>query len=252
MKHDIHSKQPLIVATQLKKQFRAEKGAVTHALRGIDITIHANEFVAIVGSSGSGKSTLLYCLSGLEAATEGEIKLVGETLRGTPTVTLSDNQSSSIGFVFQNYQLLPFLSVSENALLPAKYAHKTEEALTRLPEILERLGLSEKANQPVAGLSGGQQQRVAIARALVNEPRLIFADEPTGALDSTNAREVVTILSTIPNANRSVVMVTHDLEVASHADRILLLSDGKIVREMPRSNAGEILAALRSVTHKKV
>lgn len=147
----------------------------------------------------------------------------------------------------QNYQLLKFLSVRENILLPAKYTHTYDAAAERLPKLLEQLGLTEKADAKVSELSGGQQQRVAIARALINEPAIVFADEPTGALDTKNAGEVAGILETIPNQQRSVVMVTHDLEMAARARRILILSDGKIVKELGPSSAATILTEMRAV-----
>ncbi len=245
----IDSSQPLIRATSVKKQFAlATGGSTTTAVNDVTLSIGANEFVAIVGSSGSGKSTLLYCLSGLEQVTSGEVELLGEPLQyDGESAVLSPQQSSGIGFIFQNYQLLKFLSVRENILLPAKYTHTYDAAAERLPKLLEQLGLTEKADAKVSELSGGQQQRVAIARALVNEPAVVFADEPTGALDTKNAGEVAAILETIPNEQRSVVMVTHDLEMAARARRILILSDGKIVKELGPSSAATILTEMRAV-----
>ena len=241
--------QQLIKAIAVKKQFSlATSGTATTAVNDVSLTIGADEFVAIVGSSGSGKSTLLYCLSGLEQVTSGEVELLGEPLQyDGESAVLSPQQSSGIGFIFQNYQLLKFLSVRENILLPAKYTHTYDAAAERLPKLLEQLGLAEKADAKVSELSGGQQQRVAIARALVNEPAIVFADEPTGALDTKNAGEVATILETIPNKRRSVVMVTHDLEMAARARRILILSDGKIVKELGPSSAATILTEMRTV-----
>lgn len=243
------SSASLIEARTIRKQFTLiEGGAATIAVNDVSLSVGANEFVAIVGSSGSGKSTLLYCLSGLEQVTSGEVQLLGEPLQyDGESAVLSPEQSGGIGFIFQNYQLLKFLSVRENILLPAKYTHTYDAAAERLPKLLEQLGLAEKADAKVSELSGGQQQRVAIARALVNEPAIVFADEPTGALDTKNAGEVATILETIPNKRRSVVMVTHDLEMAARARRILILSDGKIVKELGSSSATTILTEMRAV-----
>ncbi len=243
----------LIVAKNVHKVFSGAEGATaTKALDGISLSVAPNEFVAIVGSSGSGKSTLLYCLSGLEQSTSGDVELLGAPLAfDGESATLTSRQAQGIGFVFQNYQLLKFLTVSENIMLPAKYSGTYAQAIARLPEMLERLGLAEKATAKIAELSGGQQQRVAIARALINESSIIFADEPTGALDTKNAHEVAAILETIPNEQRSVVMVTHDLEMAARASRILILSDGKILSELGKSTATEILAAMRAHKNKK-
>lgn len=222
------------------------------ALDDVSLSVGPNEFVAIVGSSGSGKSTLLYCLSGLEKIDDGTVELLGAPFRYIgQTADLSKRQSQGIGFVFQSYQLLAFLTVTENVLLPAKYAGNTARAIKQLPELLERLGLAEKADAKVSSLSGGQQQRVAIARALINEPSVIFADEPTGALDTKNAKEVINLLADIPNETRSVVMVTHDLEVAARANRVLILSDGKIVKELGKASAEQIFSAMNSVQEAK-
>lgn len=192
------------------------------ALRGVSLEVSPNEFVAIVGSFGSGKSTLLYCLSGLQKVSGGEVELLGDRFKYVgETVDLTKRQSEGVGFVLQSYQLLAFLTVRENILLPAKYAGNISSAIKKLPELLEKLGLGDKIDAKVSELSGGQQQRVSIARALINEPSLIFADEPTGALDTKNAREVIEMLRSIPNQNRSVLMVTHDLDMASRASRVL-------------------------------
>lgn len=235
-----------ITAQGIRKTFKTPDGkATTVAINDVSLSVGPNEFVAIVGSSGSGKSTLLYCLSGLEKIDGGDVSLLGAPFRYIgQTADLSKAQSQGIGFVFQSYQLLAFLTVTENILLPAKYAGKTAEALQRLPALLERLGLSEKADAKVNSLSGGQQQRVAIARALINEPSVIFADEPTGALDTRNAKEVIELLAAIPNEQRSVVMVTHDLEVAARASRVLVLQDGRIIQELGKSTAEQIFAAM--------
>lgn len=236
----------LIVANNIRKEFKTPDGkAKTVALQNVSLSVKPNEFLAIVGSSGSGKSTLLYCLSGLQKVTDGTVELLGDNLNYVgETVNLTKKQSEGVGFIFQSYQLLTFLTVRENILLPAKYTGNVEEASKKLPELLETLGLAEKIDARVSELSGGQQQRVAIARSLINEPTLIFADEPTGALDTKNAREVIKALSNMPNESRSVLMVTHDLEMASHASRILVLSDGKIVTELGKSNPAEILKAM--------
>jgi putative ABC transport system ATP-binding protein len=238
----------LIDAKSVSKQFTiAHSNTPLTVLDGVSLQVRPNEFVAIVGSSGSGKSTLLYCLSGLERVTDGRVSLVGEPLRyQNESAELTTRQSSGIGFIFQSYQLLKFLTVRENIMLPSKYNNSYKKAEAQLLPLLKQLDLEEKIDAKVSELSGGQQQRVAIARALINEPSVVFADEPTGALDTKNATEVASILKTIPNAKRSVVMVTHDLEMAAQASRVLVLSDGKIITELGPSSAPEILAAMRS------
>lgn len=237
----------LIEAQKLTKTFAiANSDATVTALNDVSFTVVPNEFVAIVGSSGSGKSTLLYCLSGLERVSDGQVSLLDKPLHyDGESAELAPEQSAGIGFIFQSYQLLKFLTVRENILLPAKYSGNYVEAQTRLAALLQQLGLEDKIDAKVSGLSGGQQQRVAIARALINEPSIVFADEPTGALDTKNAHDVAAILKTIPNAERSVVMVTHDLDMAASATRILVLSDGKIIAELGASTPAEILAAMR-------
>lgn len=238
--------QNLITASNVYKEFKTPDGkSKTVALHNVSLAVKPNEFVAIVGSSGSGKSTLLYCLSGLQKVTNGTVELLGDAFKYVgETVNLTKQQSEGVGFIFQSYQLLTFLTVRENILLPAKYSGKLDQATKKLPGLLEKLDLSEKVDAKVSGLSGGQQQRVAIARSLINEPSIIFADEPTGALDTKNAREVIRTLVNIPNESRSAVMVTHDLEMASQASRILVLSDGQIITELKKSTPAEILKAL--------
>lgn len=243
----------LISADSIRKHFTiTEAQPIVTALNDVSLKIVPNEFVAIVGSSGSGKSTLLYCLSGLEQVTSGKVSLLNEPfIYNGDSAELSRKQSDNIGFIFQNYQLLKFLTVCENIMLPSKYSGSYDEAEKRLRPLLKQLDLESKIDAKVSELSGGQQQRVAIARALINEPSIIFADEPTGALDTKNAQEVAAILETIPNEERSVVMVTHDLDMASRASRILVLSDGKIIAELGRSSASEILTAMRKGKQEK-
>ena len=197
-----------IVAREVKKSFsigRGSKRRVADVLRGVSLRVESGEMVGIVGPSGSGKSTLLYCLSGLEAADSGSIQMMGTQMVHAGRNALSRTRRDHVGFIFQSYNLIP----------------------------------SRR------DLSGGEQQRVAIARALAGGADVIFADEPTGALDSRNGRAVLSMLRRIADdPKRSVVMVTHDLEAASMADRILVLRDGQVAREMGRSTPAQILAAL--------
>ena len=200
--------------------------------------------VSIVGPSGSGKSTLLYCLSGLEAADEGSIEVMGRQVVHARRSVLAKIRSGHVGFVFQSYNLIPSLSVGDNVSLPARLAGRPMSA-RQTRAALESVGLAGRERDRPGDLSGGEQQRVAIARALVGGADVVFADEPTGALDSQNGREVLRMLRSIgDDPQRSVVMVTHDLEAASLADRVLVLRDGRVVRELGRSTAAQILEAM--------
>lgn len=236
-----------IIATDVRKSFSIGRGSErreTEVLKGISLNVQAGEMVGIVGPSGSGKSTLLYCLSGLEVADSGSIEIMGEQIVGTRRGTLSKIRREHVGFIFQSYNLIPSLSASDNVALPARLSgHPITKEQTS--SILESVGLGGREKSRPSDMSGGEQQRVAIARALASRASVVFADEPTGALDSQNGREVLGMLRDIGNdPKRSVVIVTHDLEAASLADRILVLKDGLVVREMGRSSASQILEAL--------
>lgn len=196
------------------------------------------------GPSGSGKSTLLYCLSGLEAADSGSIQMMGTQMVHAGRNALSRTRRDHVGFIFQSYNLIPSLSVGENVSLPARLAGRPI-AKAQTSAVLKSVGLDGKGKSRPGDLSGGEQQRVAIARALAGGADVIFADEPTGALDSRNGRAVLGMLRRIADdPKRSVVMVTHDLEAASMADRILVLRDGRVAQELGRSTPARILAAL--------
>lgn len=203
------------------------------ALTDVNIQIGAGEFVAIVGQSGSGKSTLLNLLAGLDRPTGGEV-IVG----GTNIASLNEREASvwrgaTVGIVFQFFQLLPTLTVAENVMLPMDFSRRWphRERRPRALELLGRLGIDDQADKLPVTLSGGQQQRAAIARALANEPPVLFADEPTGNLDSRTARETVALLASLATADRAVVMVTHDPGARASATRTITLLDGRIVPE---------------------
>ena len=231
----------------MKKSFsigRGSKRRVADVLRGVSLRVESGEMVGIVGPSGSGKSTLLYCLSGLEAADSGSIQMMGTQMVHAGRNALSRTRRDHVGFIFQSYNLIPSLSVGENVSLPARLAGRPI-AKAQTSAVLKSVGLDGKGKSRPGDLSGGEQQRVAIARALAGGADVIFADEPTGALDSRNGRAVLSMLRRIADdPKRSVVMVTHDLEAASMADRILVLRDGQVAREMGRSTPAQILAAL--------
>ena len=236
-----------VVARKIRKSFatgRRGRRRVTEVLKGVDLSVEAGEMVSIVGPSGSGKSTLLYCLSGLEAADEGSIEVMGRQVVHARRSVLAKIRSGHVGFVFQSYNLIPSLSVGDNVSLPARLAGRPMSA-RQTRAALESVGLAGRERDRPGDLSGGEQQRVAIARALAGGADVVFADEPTGALDSQNGREVLRMLRSIgDDPQRSVVMVTHDLEAASLADRVLVLRDGRVVRELGRSTAAQILEAM--------
>lgn len=223
---------------------RGRKRKTVEVLRDVSLDIAQGEMVGIVGPSGSGKSTLLYCLSGLEAADSGSIKVMDSQVVGANRGALARLRSRHVGFIFQSYNLVPSLSAADNVSLPARLAGRPLKP-GRVGEALASVGLAGRERDRPGDMSGGEQQRVAIARALAGGADVVFADEPTGALDSRNGREVLRMLRGIADdPERSVVLVTHDLEAAALADRILVLKDGCVVRELGRSSAAQILSAL--------
>ncbi len=219
---------PVVVARGVRKTFEAELAPV-RALRGVDLDVAAAEFIAIMGPSGCGKSTLLNLIAGLDTADEGEIILAGEQVTGKSDDDLARMRRRHIGIVFQFFNLLEGMTVLENVVLPAMIAGtKRKPAETRARDLLDLLGLGDKASDVPAVLSGGQRQRLAIARALANEPTLLLADEPTGALDSDGGREVLELFRRLHSDGQTILMVTHNDEVAAAADRIVLMKDGRI------------------------
>lgn len=203
---------------------------------GISLSVDKGEFVAIVGTSGSGKSTLLHMLGGLDRATEGKVYVDGNDIFAMSDEKLTIFRRRSVGFVFQNYNLVPILNVRENIVLPIELdGGKVDE--TYLDLIIRTLGLQEKMNTLPSNLSGGQQQRVAIARALATKPSIILADEPTGNLDSKTSQEVLILLKQMSEKfNQTIVMITHNEQIAQTADRIIRIEDGIIFTGQPRSS----------------
>jgi putative ABC transport system ATP-binding protein len=219
----------IIETRGLTKVFGANGNAV-HALRGIDLTVARGEFVALVGPSGSGKSTLMAIIGCLDSPTAGTYALDGVMVQGLSGGALARIRNEKIGFVFQSYNLLPKASIARNVELPLLYAGiSRKERRRRALELLEQVGIPEKANVLPAQLSGGQRQRVAIARALANTPALLLADEPTGALDSKTGEEVLGLFQQLNRAGNTVVLVTHDPHIASLAQRKVELRDGLVV-----------------------
>jgi putative ABC transport system ATP-binding protein len=221
--------RPIIQTRGLTKVF-GSNGTAVHALRGIDLEVQRGEFVALMGPSGSGKSTLMAIIGCLDSPTSGTYDLDGVPVQGLSGAALARVRNEKLGFVFQTYNLLPRATIARNVELPLLYAGiGRKERRQRALELLEQVGIVEKANALPAQLSGGQRQRVAIARALANRPALLLADEPTGALDSRTGEEVLGLFKELHLRGNSVVLVTHDAHIASFAERRVELRDGLVV-----------------------
>lgn len=217
-----------IVVKDLIKNYSDGKN-VTRVLKGIDLTIHDGEFVAIVGRSGAGKSTLLYQLGLLDSPTGGKIELLGKEVSGLTESQKADFRLNQLGYVFQDYALLPELNAMENIALPLLMQGKSKgEALEIAKVVLEKVGMPGKENNLPSELSGGQQQRVSVARAVAHNPHILFADEPTANLDSVAGLQVIELFKELNRTGQTIVMVTHEEEYAQMADRIIELSDGLI------------------------
>jgi putative ABC transport system ATP-binding protein len=210
---------------------RKQYGTVT-ALDGVSLSLPMGTFTAVMGPSGSGKSTLLHCAAGLDRPTAGRVYVAGAEMTGDDETALTKFRRERIGFVFQRFNLMPTLTVLQNVLLPRRLAGMPVDK-ARAIATLRRVGLGDRLSHRPAELSGGQQQRVAIARALVTQPQIVFADEPTGALDTRSAREVLALLrETVRRDGQTIVMVTHDPVAAAHADSVIFLADGRLAGSM--------------------
>lgn len=224
---------PAISVDRVFRRYRTGRRDIP-ALNGVSLTIEYGEWVAIVGPSGCGKSTLLNLLAGIDSADEGDVVVGGQRLTGMSENALAAWRGREVGIVFQFFQLMPTLTVLENVILPMDLAGNGRDRRERARQLLDQVGVSHLADNLPSELSGGEQQRVAIARALANRPRLLLADEPTGNLDSRNGAIIVDLLEDLWQAGTTIVMVTHDPEVAARASRTISMRDGQIVQESRR------------------
>ena len=239
--------QPVITAREVVRRY-GEGDTAVDALRGISLDIARGKLTAVMGPSGSGKSTLMHILAGLDQPTDGQVELAGQDITKLDDTALTKLRREHIGFIFQFFNLLPMLTAAENIVLPQKLAGaKVDRGW--LEELTAKVGLGDRLTHRPSELSGGQQQRVAVARALVSRPSVMFADEPTGNLDSTTSGEILALLrDSVDTLGQTTVMVTHDAHAAAIADRVLFLADGDIVRDLGPSTAHEILETLEQVT----
>jgi putative ABC transport system ATP-binding protein len=236
-----------IAAAGLVRRY-GEGDAAVHALRGVSIDIPAGQFCAVMGPSGSGKSTLMHLLAGLDRPTAGTVHVAGEEVSSMKDKALTALRREHIGFVFQSFNLLPTLTAEENIVLPMVIAGR-KPAKDQLEALLSRVGLTERRGHKPSEMSGGQQQRVAIARALLGAPSVLFADEPTGNLDSSSGRDVLGLLrDAVDLDGQTTVMVTHDAHAAAMADRVVVLADGRIVAEVEHPTERKVHAVMAEVT----
>jgi putative ABC transport system ATP-binding protein len=236
----------VVVADDVTRVY-GEGDTAVNALRGVSLQIAERKLTAVMGPSGSGKSTLMHILAGLDKPTSGDVAIAGTTITSLSDTDLTKLRRDHIGFVFQFFNLLPMLTAEENITLPLSIAGKKpdEEWFTTL---IDKVGLADRLTHRPAELSGGQQQRVAIARALASRPTVVFADEPTGNLDSATSGEILDLMrESVDELGQTTVMVTHDARAAAIADRILFLADGLIVRDLPRSEPHDVIEAMEQL-----
>jgi len=237
----------VVTARDLTRRYGSGDTAV-EALRGVSVEVATGQLTAVMGPSGSGKSTLMHILAGLDRPTSGEVYVAGTEIGGLSDAQLTKLRREHIGFVFQFFNLLPMLTAKDNILLPLSIAGEKPDRRW-IEELVGKVGLTDRLSHRPSEMSGGQQQRVAIARALVSRPTVMFADEPTGNLDSKTSSEILALLrDSVTVYGQTTVMVTHDANAAAIADRILFLADGVIVRELGPSTAHDILETLEEVS----
>ena len=235
---------PAVAATAVTRRYGEGESAVD-ALRGVTLEVPAGQFTAVMGPSGSGKSTLMHLLAGLDTPSSGTVEIGGEDITTMSDKQLTKLRRKHIGFVFQQFNLLPTLTAEENVLLPLSIAGRKPDKAD-LEALLTRVGLTERRRHRPSELSGGQQQRVAIARALISRPTVLFADEPTGNLDSASGAEILALLrEAVELDGQTTLMVTHDAHAAAAADRVVFIADGRIVADMNEPTEAEILAAVK-------
>jgi putative ABC transport system ATP-binding protein len=244
---DLPTSDAVVTARDVTRCY-GEGATAVNALRSVSLDIAEGQLTAVMGPSGSGKSTLMHILAGLDKPSSGEVSIAGVDITNMDDSELTLLRRDHIGFIFQFFNLLPMLTAAENIALPLKLAGgKPDKAW--LDELISKVGLGDRLSHRPSELSGGQQQRVAVARALVSRPSVMFADEPTGNLDSTTSGEILALLrDSVDTLGQTTVMVTHDAHAAAIADRVLFLADGDIVRDLGRSSAHEILATLEQVS----
>ncbi|MSO40892.1 MAG: ABC transporter ATP-binding protein [Solirubrobacterales bacterium] len=236
--------EAIVSATNVTRVF-GEGDASVKALDDVSLEFPEGRFTAIMGPSGSGKSTLMHLLAGLDRPTVGGVEIDGVALNDLDDGKLTEVRRDKVGFIFQFFNLLPVLTAEENIVLPLSLAGRKPHR-KRFDELVEAVGLSDRVSHRPAELSGGQQQRVAVARALLSEPAVVFADEPTGNLDSKSSEEILALLRTaVDDYGQSVVMVTHDANAAATADRVVVLVDGRIVRDEPATSPEQVLDLMK-------
>jgi putative ABC transport system ATP-binding protein len=237
----------VLTAADVTRRYGAGETAVD-ALKGVSVSIERGRLTAVMGPSGSGKSTLMHILAGLDKPTEGSVKIEGTEITGMGDDALTKLRRDQIGFVFQFFNLLPMLTAQENMVLPLTIAGRKPDP-EWMETVVDNTGLGDRLTHRPSELSGGQQQRVAIARALLGRPAVLFADEPTGNLDSRASDEILSVLRDAVDSHRqTVVMVTHDAHAAAIADRVLFLSDGRMVRDLSRADEDEIVNAMKQLS----
>ena len=235
-----------VSAVDISKTY-GEGEAAVEALRSVSLDVGAGEFVAVMGPSGSGKSTLMHLLAGLDKPTAGSVYIEGDDVTKMKDKELTMLRRQRVGFIFQAFNLIPQLTAEENIVLPLTLAR--QKANGNLASLLDQVGLADRRSHKPTELSGGQQQRVAVARALITEPAVVFADEPTGNLDSKSSDDILSLLRRAADErNQTTVMVTHDAHAAGYADRVVFLADGEIVRELSDPTEASVLEALKEVT----